>query len=178
MEKKTKIKMKFRCSEDWDQMSITSNGRFCDQCQHEVLDLTSRSIAEINVLKTGKTKMCGMFLPEQVDEDLIGPIEFKGVRMMKYAATMITFLGLELSTAKGQDKKEIRIEKTDDTGITTDKRGDAVCIEKEEKEVISVKPYKRAKPFLRTDRNSWYWSKRFPFVKKRSNRRLLGAMSF
>jgi hypothetical protein len=186
MEAKKNIKMQFICSRQWESMDITADGRFCSSCNHLVHDLTSKKHEEIIALASGGTKVCGMFRAEQIEPDLV-EIELKPLKALRYAAAaMFTFFGLELSTVKAQDgTKTPATHKTDASGNAVDARNSPVCpvgtadmIEREEKnEKPEVVARKKRKAILVTDKASYYWSKRFPFIKKRS-RRVLGAMSF
>lgn len=41
------IQLKFKCEEDWNEMSPTLQGKFCQKCQFEVTDFTQMSSIEI-----------------------------------------------------------------------------------------------------------------------------------
>lgn len=43
----TKIQIPTPCSEDWNKMTPTDKGAFCDKCAFEVIDFTSMSSIEI-----------------------------------------------------------------------------------------------------------------------------------
>ncbi|WP_041326921.1 carboxypeptidase-like regulatory domain-containing protein [Robiginitalea biformata] len=75
MEKQTdmafKISIPEPCGENWNEMTPTEKGAFCETCEKEVVDFTSLSDAEIaQKLDAGK-KLCGRFRPNQLDRTIV-----------------------------------------------------------------------------------------------------------
>ena len=66
---KLQISIPEPCHEDWQQMTPTQQGRFCNACAKEVIDFSTMS--DIQVLnyftKITHEKICGRALPEQLD---------------------------------------------------------------------------------------------------------------
>lgn len=168
--------MKFTCNQNWDSMKVTSNGRYCDVCKKEVHNFTNKSVTEINAIKSSYGELCGRFNVEQIEPDLI-PIDFAFAKKLKYAAaTIATFLGLELNQAKAQTVNENPTELNSENGtITTNENiqnGKCVQIVKEDvEEEIEEQPNHS----VTKKRHRYYLSKRFPFIKKRRYR-TMGAM--
>ena len=63
------------CHENWQQMTPTQQGRFCNACAKEVIDFSS--MTDIQVLNYFTTltheKVCGRALPEQLDRAISRP---------------------------------------------------------------------------------------------------------
>ena len=166
----------FECDQDWDAMKPTACGRFCDVCKKEVYDLTGKSIEEISLAMEGNNELCGMLLAEQLDTGL-RPIEMYATSKLKYyTAFLVTFLGLELSTGKAQEKKGPGIEVVNNekknasstqapTVITEDENGEPD---------MAGQPVKQVKNY---HRKKIYFSKRFPFIHIRK-RHVMGRVRF
>jgi hypothetical protein len=179
MKRDKTIKMTFVCNQDWDAMKVTHNGRYCDVCKKEVFNFANKSVAEINVIKSGQSELCGQFKIEQVETDLI-PIDFNVGKKLKYiAASVATFFGLELSSAKAQTENQTPTEITSENNNTTTNEnivnGQCVKIEKQDAELNDRES--NINPPIAKRRHKYYLSKRFPFIKKRRTR-LMGAYSF
>lgn len=168
--------MKFVCDQDWNSMKITNNGRYCTICKKEVFNLTNRSAKEIHEIKTNYGELCGQFNAEQIEPDLIAVDLNIGQKFRYIAASVATFLGLELSSAKAQTQNETPTVQTNDTSslsiVNENIVGDrCMIIEKEDRdaeEIVDTVPAVKRK-------HKYYLSKRFPFIKKR-RRRVLGAL--
>jgi TonB-dependent SusC/RagA subfamily outer membrane receptor len=63
------------CHENWQQMTPTEQGRFCNACAKEVIDFSS--MTDIQVLNyfinVPHEKICGRALPEQLDRPISSP---------------------------------------------------------------------------------------------------------
>ena len=75
-----KIKVNAPCHEDWQGMTDTNAGKYCNSCKKEVIDFTNFSNTQITnyFLQNGLKSGCGKFLNTQIeqiritiDEDLI-----------------------------------------------------------------------------------------------------------
>lgn len=110
MSHKIKISIPKPCHENWFEMSITEKGRFCANCQKEVIDFTNSSDREILSVYNKIKNLCGQFKESQLDRNMCIPKEKKTIWMI-FAASIITFLGLGTQTATAQGN--IRIEQTD-----------------------------------------------------------------
>jgi len=62
------------CSEQWDDMQQTSAGCYCDHCEKNIVDLTSKSDAElIRFFKNKDDNTCGRLLSTQLNRHLLQP---------------------------------------------------------------------------------------------------------
>lgn len=62
------------CSENWDEMQPSATGRYCDQCEKNIVDLTTKSDAElISFFKKKKENVCGRLLSSQINRELLPP---------------------------------------------------------------------------------------------------------
>ena len=57
------------CHENWQQMTLTTQGRFCNACAKEVVDFSMMTDMQVlNYFTTGTNeKVCGRALPEQLN---------------------------------------------------------------------------------------------------------------
>lgn len=69
MERNYKISIPEPCSEDWDKMMPTENGRFCLSCSKTVIDFSSMLPEEIQhyFIQNQNKKICGRFKQSQLD---------------------------------------------------------------------------------------------------------------
>jgi hypothetical protein len=183
MSAKEKIKLAFECEQEWEDMLPSACGRFCTLCKKEVHDFRSKSIEEIKRIRE-KENVCGVYLPEQIDSDLI-EIELPFLRKMRYyAAAFATFLGIETAQASAKEVKVPGIEMIASsnafdhpgpgdhpTGRDSRKKKKVKLSDKKVKGGDEVAKVKRKKKV--------YLSKRFPFIKIRKKRRVIaGGMGF
>lgn len=62
------------CLEQWDDMKQSGDGRYCDHCKKNILDLTNKSDAElIQFFKTKQDNVCGRLLSSQLNRKLAQP---------------------------------------------------------------------------------------------------------
>lgn len=63
------------CHENWQQMTPTQQGRFCNACAKEVIDFSTMTDIQVLNYFTNLTneKVCGRALPEQLDRTLSRP---------------------------------------------------------------------------------------------------------
>lgn len=163
-----KTTMHFLCNEDINRMPRTECGRYCASCEREIIDFRGASKQQVEALR-GKD-VCGIFLPEQV-EDGITPIQLPKARFV--AATFLTFLGLEthaqteLNTTQSTPTEFVADDTTSiaKTGGEIQPEGRALT-KKEIRSNLKRTVYNH-KPFIRTGRATYYWSRRFPFIVRR-----------
>src|SRR6218665_539984 len=100
--KKNSVKLMVEdpCHEDWDKMSPTEQGRFCNSCQKVVIDFSSLSdTAVLQLLEKNKgVEMCGQFHPQQLERNLHhGYTENSlfSLRSVLLGATITSLLSLE-----------------------------------------------------------------------------------
>lgn len=61
------ISMSFVCPQNWDNMTICGNGRFCVVCQKTVYDFTDKSKAEYDaIVQENEGEICGRFVRKQL----------------------------------------------------------------------------------------------------------------
>lgn len=70
--KKLRLILTNPCSENLDEMQPTKVGRFCDQCEKHIVDLTQKSDTElIDFFKKKQENGWGRLLPTQLNRDII-----------------------------------------------------------------------------------------------------------
>ncbi len=72
--KKVQLMLTNPCSKKWDDLQQADEGRYCDRCEKNIVDLTSKSDAElIQFFKHKKDNVCGRLLSTQLHRELIQP---------------------------------------------------------------------------------------------------------
>jgi Secretion system C-terminal sorting domain len=78
MIKELQVAIKNPCSENWNQMSPDTNGRFCTSCQKTVLDFTTMEDKEIlQWFVSHQGSACGRFRPDQLNRPITIPPQKK-----------------------------------------------------------------------------------------------------
>lgn len=121
------------CHEDWNNMSPTEKGKFCNVCTKEVVDFTSKSDEEIIKHFTDHGNLCGRFHISQLNRKLIADRK-KRNHWLSYAATLL------LPMTVFSQGEPIRIQKADKTETTTNTNFTSLQIgSQHKKSVISQK---------------------------------------
>jgi hypothetical protein len=154
---KQKITLEFSCDQDWNAMTPTENGRYCAVCQKNVVDYSHLSLKEL-MLERENQELCGNFRMEQVNLDLIKPIEFP--RPVK-AAVFLSLFSLMSNNSKLQAnvlfKTKIELVETISTSTPIDSVKKANVKQQENKRV----PMHR---LFSTKKKVYFWSRKFPFI--------------
>lgn len=110
------IQIKEPCHENWNKMTQSEKGRFCQSCQKEVVDFTNSSRDDILThLSTASDSTCGRVYAHQLDEQPVdcnstSPNNNKFIYKLKSVGlSLMAFLGFSLVTddAKAQVVGEI-----------------------------------------------------------------------
>lgn len=66
---KSKIKVTFACTENWDNMlqSNTRNYKFCEVCEKQIIDFTQLSNHQITDYLQQNQNVCGRIKQSQID---------------------------------------------------------------------------------------------------------------
>jgi hypothetical protein len=77
MKKRIQLTIPEQCHEDWDNMSISEKGRFCDLCKKQVVDFSWLSDNQImqELAQFGADSICGNFKPDQLNRPLSHVVE-------------------------------------------------------------------------------------------------------
>ncbi|NMH27020.1 hypothetical protein [Flavobacterium silvaticum] len=69
MDNFTKVSIPVPCHEDWNSMSVQTNGRFCATCAKNVIDFSNKSNEEIHkyLYQNRGKEVCGRFRNEQLE---------------------------------------------------------------------------------------------------------------
>ena len=105
MENQPIVRLNFTCDLDWDDMIAVKDGRFCNDCQKQVVDFTDKTNDEIAAyLLSSTTKVCGRFQNTQ-----LAPAVAKHVwkRWFSAAAMFATvFVGIKEASAQTVVQKD------------------------------------------------------------------------
>jgi hypothetical protein len=84
MAKKFQLQVAEPCHENWDNMTPSEKGRFCDACQKQVVDFSEMSDREIAQFfkKPSTGSVCGRFMTDQLERPIIP--EKKRIPWVKY----------------------------------------------------------------------------------------------
>jgi len=97
------------CSENWNEMSATEQGKFCAHCQKNVIDFSSKTDTEIaNFVKNNKGIFCGRFAETQLEKEFIYTEQEK-YSNLKYAAALAFGLLTVENTFAQNNKPKVEI---------------------------------------------------------------------
>ena len=104
MNKGTSLHIPTPCSEDWNKMSPTAKGKFCDVCSKQVIDFLLMSDQQIlNYLSQQTGRLCGRFSPDQLARPLV---ETKINKKRSWWLAMALPFTLLFQKSFGQTKKQ------------------------------------------------------------------------
>ena len=92
--KKIQLSIPEPCHENWDTMSPTQQGRFCNACTKEVIDFSNMSDSEVLNYFTKKKKddkVCGRVYPDQLDRNIYAAAKKKKYWQWQYILTAFLF---------------------------------------------------------------------------------------
>lgn len=96
------------CSEDWDKMSPSEQGRFCGACQRTIVDFSVMDDAEVLRYFSEHQHLCGRFVTEQLNRPLqpgvSGPRYWLSPFYKKIAAGLVFLLSFTGRSAAQQKK--------------------------------------------------------------------------
>lgn len=114
MENKFKITIPKPCNEDWDNMKVSSRGRFCITCTTEVVDFTNMSSDEIRNYLNKNTNVCGRFKSEQLNSVTIQipkQVLFSQVHFHKmFMLALLISMGTSLFSCQNSNGTKQKIE--------------------------------------------------------------------
>jgi hypothetical protein len=88
MAKKFQLDINDPCSENWDEMTSTGCGRFCNSCQKQVVDFTKMDDQQLALFFQKNTaNVCGRLRQDQLGKDLVVPR--KQIPWFRYLLKMI-----------------------------------------------------------------------------------------
>ncbi|QNE40917.1 energy transducer TonB [Hymenobacter sp. NBH84] len=84
------------CSEDWQQMTPTAQGRHCAHCNHEVIDFTNSTAADLAAARAASPdgQLCGRFRQSQL---AAAPQPRLRSKLRRFLVALVLVCGLGLS---------------------------------------------------------------------------------
>ena len=164
---KQKITLEFACDQDWNAMTPTENGRYCAVCQKNVVDYSHLSLKELLLVREGK-ELCGNFRMEQVNLDLIKPIEFP--RPVKAAVFLSLFSWMSNTSKLNANvpiKTKMELVQNGLPSSPIDSVKNTNVKQQEDKRV----PMHR---LFSTKKKIYFWSRKFPFIYASRRRKMMG----
>src|SRR5258705_969459 len=104
MSKQLQLSIPTPCHENWDNMTPSEKGKFCDSCQKQVVDfskMSDRQVAEF-FKKPSTGSVCGRFMSDQLDRTY--EIPKKRIPWLRYFFSM-ALPALFLSRASAQQPR-------------------------------------------------------------------------
>lgn len=91
--KKIQLSIPAPCYENWDAMTPTRQGRYCNACAKEVIDFSNMSDSEVlhYFLKKKNDTVCGRVFPDQLARAITAPAIKKWYWRWQYAAALFLF---------------------------------------------------------------------------------------
>jgi hypothetical protein len=94
----------FACTQDWDVMTIETDGRFCSTCQKKVYDLSDKNVAYfISIMQENNNKICGRFTTDQ----LISPPPALNSIWKRWAIAAMVLIGINVSAQKANAQEKL-----------------------------------------------------------------------
>lgn len=159
------------CHQNWDRMSPAEGGRFCNQCNKTVIDFSGLSHQEILVKLSASKQLCGRFTNVQLDPHITGPVELNPRKsLFTWLSGLLLFFSYKpLSAGRQPVATEQGPAHHSSSGIRLhipEIEKDSVTTKEEPKADKPFRPKKEKGVAFRTKRNTFYWSRRFPFIKR------------
>jgi len=110
MKKSITIKIPEPCHEDWNKMTPTEKGKFCNNCSKEVYDFTNMSDEALVKHLAENKNLCGRFKKTQLDREVKLARKSRN-SFAPYAASVLLPMAI-LSTSQLQGQESITAEKT------------------------------------------------------------------
>ena len=101
------------CHQNWQEMTPTQQGRFCNACAKEVIDFSTMSDNEVlNYFSSLKNeKVCGRAYPDQLDRAITIPKEIKKRKFWYWNYAAMFFLFFSKMSIKAQAQGMIAVVK-------------------------------------------------------------------
>lgn len=94
--KALEISIPTACHESWQAMTLVEKGRFCLNCQKEVIDFTSWNEEQLKqFFQSQPSNVCGRFRPEQLKKYQLAP----NARPFPARIVLLSLLGLASAQA-------------------------------------------------------------------------------
>ncbi|WP_298514554.1 carboxypeptidase-like regulatory domain-containing protein [uncultured Kordia sp.] len=110
------VKIPEPCHEDWNKMSPTEKGKFCQVCTKEVVDFTAKSDEEVLRYLSNNGNICGRFHGSQLNRTLIADRK-KRNHWLSYAASLLLPMTLFSQETKISEQKTTNTEQIDTSGF-------------------------------------------------------------
>ena len=93
------------CNEDWNSMSISERGKFCGNCQKEVIDFTKMTDDELlKFISFSQNRFCGKFSKSQLNREIIVKSKAHSLNYKRIAASFIALLSFKFSVSQSNPK--------------------------------------------------------------------------
>ena len=123
MKKPIHIRIPEPCHEDWQQMTPTEKGKFCQVCTKEVMDFSYHSDDYIYRTLNNNENLCGRFHPKQLNRPIQALPKVKKGLKQRILAALIPLLSLVgWKSAAQEEIKPIRLENVDISGYKVQKQ--------------------------------------------------------
>jgi hypothetical protein len=115
MKKKLSIKLNLEnpCSENWELMSLTNDGRYCAKCCKEVVDMTTWANNDfVNYFNLNQEKICGRLYESQINKLFVDNtiLQRRKLNYEKAIALIMSFFALHNVSAQNQLNQTIGTE--------------------------------------------------------------------
>lgn len=109
------------CHQNWQEMTSTEKGRFCNACEKEVVDFTIMSDSEVlhYFLHRKRDNVCGRFETSQLNRYLVKPVQIKR-NALWYWNYLLVFMLLIIKSNGSRSQGITASTQTVQTGINGD----------------------------------------------------------
>lgn len=93
---KISLSIKTPCTENWEKMSASENGKFCNKCQKNVIDFTGMTDAAITtIIHQSDAPICGKLRADQMNRHLTPSYSYPRESNMLYPSILMALLALQ-----------------------------------------------------------------------------------
>lgn len=109
--KQYKLRIDNPCSENWEKMTPTQEGKFCQSCSKNVIDFTNLSDQEIlKIISNSSGRLCGRLTKDQLSRNISHKKEISAPGIFSKIAASMLLIGLSKSTNAAYERKAVAIE--------------------------------------------------------------------
>ncbi len=121
MRKNINIKIAEPCKENWEEMTATQRGAFCNSCERDLYDFTKLTDIElVHFFAKNNTDFCGRYKKSQLNRNITLDTSYSFFRLYKYVVGLFLAFG-SFNNLKANPKPEIHfIESTDTIFLESD----------------------------------------------------------
>jgi CarboxypepD_reg-like domain len=140
LKKQLQLSVQESCHENWEAMTPSEKGRYCGQCQKQVIDFTGMSDRQLTEFfkKPSTGSVCGRFMTDQLERNIAIPRKrIPWVRYFFQFALPAFLVSLKTNAAKAQGRPTNKTSTIANKSVSANTKNDTLIMEEV---VIAVQP--------------------------------------